>query len=197
MESFSNICLAVALYGILHSILASKWMKALAERRLGLFVKRYYRLFFNLVAGVSLLPVLWLVWRSPDYPLYLIPAPFVFLTLPLQAVAAGCTLAALLQTGMLDFLGLAQPAQSEGAAEPPKLTITGFYHWMRHPVYSFALLFIWLTPMMTVNLLAFYLALTLYILVGIIFEERKLLDDFGQPYAEYRSRTPMLIPPYF
>jgi len=39
-----------------------------------------------------------------------------------------------------------------------------------------------------------YLAFTLYILVGVYFEERKLLREFGQEYAEYRSITPMLIP---
>jgi protein-S-isoprenylcysteine O-methyltransferase Ste14 len=30
--------------------------------------------------------------------------------------------------------------------------------------------------------------------VGIIFEERKLLREFGKKYEEYRSVTPMLIP---
>jgi len=195
MESFSNICLAVTAYGILHSFLASKGFKNRAEQAFGPWVKRYYRLFYNLVAAASLLPIFWLVWRSSDYPLYLIPVPFVFITLLLQAAAAGCALAALLQTGILDFLGLAQPL--EGAVKPSSPVETGFYRWMRHPVYTFGLLFIWLTPMMTVNLLAFYLSATVYILVGIYFEERKLLEEFGQPYADYRSRTPMLFPPYF
>ena len=197
MESFSEIFLAVAAYGVLHSILASPWMKALAEQRLGLFAKRFYRLFFNLVAGLTLIPVFWLAWHSPDYPLYIIPAPLVFLTLLVQAGAAGCALAALLQTGMADFIGLEQLFRDEKVVKPTALTVTGFYHWVRHPVYTFGLFYIWLTPMMTTNLLALYLAATVYILVGIYFEERKLLDDFGQDYAEYRSRTPMLLPPYF
>ena len=38
------------------------------------------------------------------------------------------------------------------------------------------------------------LALTIYVLIGIFFEERKLLCEFGQAYADYKSRTPMLIP---
>ena len=110
MESFSNIFLAVTVYAVLHSLLASNGMKALAERRLGLFAQRHYRLLYNLVAAVSLVPVLWVVWRSPDYPLYLIPAPIVFFSLLLQVVAVGCALYSLRQTGIMDFLGLAAPS---------------------------------------------------------------------------------------
>ena len=47
---------------------------------------------------------------------------------------------------------------------------------------------------MTWNILAFNLGATLYILVGIQFEERKLLKEFGQAYADYRRGVPMLIP---
>jgi protein-S-isoprenylcysteine O-methyltransferase Ste14 len=38
------------------------------------------------------------------------------------------------------------------------------------------------------------IGLTVYILIGALFEERKLLREFGEAYAEYRRRTPMLIP---
>jgi protein-S-isoprenylcysteine O-methyltransferase Ste14 len=47
---------------------------------------------------------------------------------------------------------------------------------------------------MTWNILAFNLGATLYILAGIQFEERKLLKEFGQVYADYRRKTPMLLP---
>jgi protein-S-isoprenylcysteine O-methyltransferase Ste14 len=39
-----------------------------------------------------------------------------------------------------------------------------------------------------------YIGATVYILVGAYFEERKLLREFGAAYAEYKSKTPMLIP---
>jgi protein-S-isoprenylcysteine O-methyltransferase Ste14 len=51
-----------------------------------------------------------------------------------------------------------------------------------------------LAPLMSWNVLAFNLGITLYILVGILFEERKLLAEFGQLYADYRRRVPMLLP---
>lgn len=47
---------------------------------------------------------------------------------------------------------------------------------------------------MTCNLLALNLGLTAYVLIGAYFEERKLVSEFGEGYAEYRRRTPMLMP---
>jgi protein-S-isoprenylcysteine O-methyltransferase Ste14 len=53
---------------------------------------------------------------------------------------------------------------------------------------------IWLTPVMTVNLLALIVSLSLYLVVGARLEERKLILEFGQTYREYQKQTPMLIP---
>jgi protein-S-isoprenylcysteine O-methyltransferase Ste14 len=47
---------------------------------------------------------------------------------------------------------------------------------------------------MSLNSFVVYSALTIYVLIGIIFEERKLLREFGETYASYRAVTPMLIP---
>lgn len=98
-----------------------------------------------------------------------------------------------LQTGVLHFLGLAQLlAQQPG--ESGSLNVGGFYAWMRHPLYTFSLLFLWLTPAMTTNLLTAYLLFTLYFYLGSIFEERRLLAEFGDTYRDYQRRVPRLIP---
>jgi protein-S-isoprenylcysteine O-methyltransferase Ste14 len=47
---------------------------------------------------------------------------------------------------------------------------------------------------MTINSLIVYAALTLYVQIGIIFEERKLLREFEKKYIDYKSTTPMLLP---
>jgi protein-S-isoprenylcysteine O-methyltransferase Ste14 len=47
---------------------------------------------------------------------------------------------------------------------------------------------------MSLNWLAFDLSASLYILIGIQFEERKLLAEFGENYTRYRKLTPLLIP---
>jgi protein-S-isoprenylcysteine O-methyltransferase Ste14 len=47
---------------------------------------------------------------------------------------------------------------------------------------------------MTVSHLVFALTTTAYILLAIRFEERDLVTTFGERYAAYRERTPMLVP---
>jgi protein-S-isoprenylcysteine O-methyltransferase Ste14 len=111
-----------------------------------------------------------------------------------QGLSALLLVVAVLQTDTLSFVGLRQLFEEE---KPGKLIKRGFYSSMRHPLYTFGLLFLWLSPSMTVNSLIVYLSLTVYILIGAYFEERKLLREFGQEYADYKSVTPMIIPRIF
>ena len=108
-----------------------------------------------------------------------------------QGLAAILLFASLLQTDMFSFVGLRQLFEAE---RPGTLVISRFYRLVRHPLYTFALLLLWLSPSVSLNSFILYLSFTIYILVGIFFEERKLLREFGQAYADYRSATPMLIP---
>ena len=192
------ILLAVLVYGLVHSLLASLGAKALARRWLGPQVERFYRLAYNLFAFLSLLPVLALPAFLPDRLIYVIPLPWSLLTLGIQALALLALAAGLLQTGAGSFLGLRQLVETPGGLAPggeaSRLVVAGLYRWVRHPLYSAGLVFIWLIPRMSVNLLALNLGLSLYLVAGALFEERKLSQAFGQSYASYRQRTPMLVP---
>jgi protein-S-isoprenylcysteine O-methyltransferase Ste14 len=108
-----------------------------------------------------------------------------------EIVSALLLLAAVLQTDALSFIGVRQLIEKEQTGD---LVTNGFYRFVRHPLYTFSLLILWLSPSVTRNTFVVYAALTLYILIGIIFEERKLQREFGQQYAHYKSITPMLFP---
>ncbi len=187
------ILLAIAAYGLLHSWLASLQAKALARRSLGPTVDRVYRLAYNIVALVSLLPVLALPAILPDQTLYTIPWPWTLLTLTIQALALLALAVGVLQTGLWSFLGLEQLLSSSqsGASH---LVVGGLYRWVRHPLYTAGMIFIWLTPLMTVNVLILNLGLSAYLVIGAFFEERKLLREYGEGYRQYRQRTPMFLP---
>ncbi len=186
------VLLSVILYGILHSILAANPIKARLERWIGkAHYQRFYRLFFAITGGVTFLPSLALAALLPDQVIYIIPTPWKYLTLLVQLAALGGLAAGVLQTGALAFLGI---AQAFSIPAPEKLLTSGLYRWVRHPLYTCALLFLWLAPIMTWNLLALNLGVTAYLWIGSIFEERKLAAQFGQEYEEYRRRTPRIIP---
>ncbi|MBI4762556.1 MAG: methyltransferase family protein [Chloroflexota bacterium] len=187
----SWLLLAVVLWSVVHSFTASLGFKNFLHRTLGGGFMRAYRLLYNLFSAVSFAPILYLMLILPDRNLYQIPSPWSAFMLTGQALSAILLIAAVLQTDTLSFVGLRQLFEEETST---RLVISGFYRFMRHPLYTFGLLILWLSPNVTLNRFVVYLALTVYILIGAYFEERKLLREFGQAYADYKSVTPMLIP---
>jgi protein-S-isoprenylcysteine O-methyltransferase Ste14 len=192
MRSALLIFSAVLLYGLVHSFLASLWFKERIHAWLGDVASRWYRLAYNLFAVISLLPVLALPAVLPDRRLYVIPSPWLYLSIAGQLLAGVALAAGLLQTGVWSFLGLRQLV--EGEEKPSELVVKGLYRYVRHPLYTAGLVLIWLMPVMTVNILSLNVGLSLYLVAGAYFEERKLKREFGEAYKRYQARTPMFIP---
>jgi len=191
MGTFTLI-LASAIWGAVHSALASHGAKDAAQRALGHGFMRWYRLLYNGFSLLTFLPLLMIAAILPDRLLYTIPAPWIYLTLAIQAAAAVGLLLALIQTGVWAFAGLSQPLRGEEGAG--QLITAGFYRFVRHPLYGMGLVILWLAPQMTLNRLVLISSLSLYLVIGAYFEERKLERDFGSAYAEYRARTAMFLP---
>ena len=80
-----------------------------------------------------------------------------------------------------------------------ELIKTDLYKYVRHPLYSATLGFVWsiflYSPLFS-NLIS-CICITAYTIAGISLEEKKLVHEFGENYISYRSQTPMLIPKIF
>jgi methanethiol S-methyltransferase len=185
------ILLSILLWGLVHSLLASNAFKSWLTDLLGKSLMRGYRLTYNLFSLLSFLPILYLVATLPDRQLYSIPTPISFVMILGQAAAAVLLIIGILQTDTFYFIGLRQLFEAE---KPAKFVTGGLYRLVRHPLYTAGLLFLWLSPRVTVNTFVLVLGATVYIFVGAYFEERKLAREFGAAYMEYKSRTPMLFP---
>jgi len=198
------LVLAAALgFGLLHSLLASRAAKAWARRAVGeRHASGWYRLAFNVLAVVSLLPSLALVVALPDRELYRIPPPFSIVALGVQALAVIGMAYSLFQLDLRHFTGLRQwvgwlnrtAMHAESDTSASRLVVDGLHRFVRHPLYTCSLVALWLISPMTVNRLAFAAGATVYFYVGSIFEERKLVAEFGEAYRRYQRRVPRLIP---
>jgi protein-S-isoprenylcysteine O-methyltransferase Ste14 len=187
------LVLSVLFWGLFHSLLASLKVKELVRRWLGERARRLYRLGYNVFACVSFLPVLVIAALTPDRQLYLAPLPWSGLMVLGELLAIAALIIGLRQTEAGEFLGLRQ-ANAPAEERQGSLVTDGLYRYVRHPLYSAGLVFIWLMPLMTLNVLAINIALTVYVITGAYFEERRLQRTFGQDYVDYMAATPMFIP---
>ena len=189
------ILLALALYGVIHSVLAAHRTKEVFRKWWGeRNYQRFYRLFFSLQALVLFVPVLYLVVVLPDQIIYRIPSPWVYLTIALQILAVVGIVHTIMLTGMLRFTGVLQAVDPAQSKKPVALVIRSLYRWVRHPIYTSMFFLVWLVPVMSWNILALAIGISFYNVLGAILEERKLINEFGQAYEDYRRSTPFIIP---
>jgi protein-S-isoprenylcysteine O-methyltransferase Ste14 len=182
-------------FAIVHSLLADPRFKSWARNALGKAFDRWQRLAYNLLALLMMLPFLFIMVFLPDRILYIVPVPWSWLMAAAQLLAALALLQTIRRTGVSYFLGLSQLRDASGPASGEGGLVTdGFYCHIRNPLFFFAAVFLWLTPTMTENLLAFNIIAMIYFYLGARHEERSLKEELGVQYEEYRKAVPMFLP---
>lgn len=188
------VLLFLAAYGGLHSLLASRRFKVWLQNRFGQKAMRWHRLSFSILGGLTFLPALAMVIWLPDKVIYAIPYPVSSWFRLVQLIGLGGVVYGVLQTGFFNFIGLDRALDPSRLQLPPQLVTSGLYRYIRHPLYTFTMLFLWASPTLSWNSLALNLGVSAYFVIGSIFEEQKLQDEFGAEYADYRRRTGAFLP---
>lgn len=186
--------LLLALFGIQHSVMARQGFKRWWTRIVPPVVERST----YLVATCAVLVAMFWFWVPIAEPIVWRVENGTAAALLWGLFGLGWLLA-LVSTFLInhfELFGLQQVlarlmrrAQPETQFRTPLL-----YRYVRHPLYAGLLLGLWAVPVMTAGRLLFALGLSAYILIGIAFEERDLLKQFGDRYRRYREQVGMLIP---
>jgi len=186
MLSAAWIWITAALFAYVHSVLASQRCKAYAYR-LGLHEPRY-RLIYSLLAIVTTAIWIGFVHQLPDVALYQTAGGIQGVLITIQMMGGAVLLAALHPIDGLAFLGFRASAQGD---DP--FIVKGIYRWLRHPMYSGAMLILLAMPQQTWNGLHLALAICAYFIIGARFEEQRMLAVHPE-YADYRKTVPAFIP---
>ena len=181
----------IAAFGVTHSVLARAPVKGVLTRVIPPAAERST---YVLVASVMLGLLVW-HWRALPAVVWHVDMPRgVYLSV--QAATAVLIFYATLLTNHLDLFGVRQVwlAAYGRAYTPVPFVEKSLYRHVRHPMMLAFLLWMWLTPHMTEGHLLFAAGMTVYIWVGVAFEQRALARELGAPYIDYCRRVPALVP---
>ena len=157
---------------------------------------KYYRLFYTLFAFVSFAAII--IYQVT------ISSPFIFSPNAVSYVAGiiaglgGLLIMGLCIKKYFNKLSGLKTFFIDEFTSGNELIITGIHRYVRHPLYAGTFLFIWglFIFMPYTSLLISNFIITIYTLIGINFEEKKLEKEFGTSYQEYKKRVPKIIPSF-
>lgn len=150
-----------------------------------------YRLLFNLLSVVLLLPVLWMTHAYAGDPLWHVPG---WIAWPALVIAVGGFFWSLTWYDGATFLGLRQLRNRIGPdGECEAFKLSPMHRYVRHPWYTLGLLLLWTRDLNAAWLVA-AVVVTLYLILGSRLEEEKLVARYGSAYRRYCRRVPGLLP---
>lgn len=178
------------IFCVLHSVLASQPVKRMA----GAFLndKKWYRLWYTVFAFVTFAALL--LYEIQLRTKFAYPSSTIMLVIGgLLAISGLIVMVICIRKYFMNVSGV-KGLFLENAAE--ELHTGGLHRYVRHPLYLGTFAFIWglFVMMPYYSLLISNVIITVYTVIAIDLEERKLVTQFGDSYVRYRNSVPKLIP---
>jgi len=189
---YAAFALLWILWCTLHSAMISVSVTGYFKYKLGNGF-RFYRLFFNIFALVTIIPLL--LWQ-PAESYFTWDGYFVIGRIFIYLVGIFLMLAGGMHYDMLQLVGIRQIREKTSntlMSEVDELDTRGILGIIRHPWYLAGFILIWGSDLGTAEIIR-NVIMDSYFIIGIYLEERKLVAELGEKYREYQRQVPMLIP---
>lgn len=187
-----NLALLV-LFGVQHSVMARPGFK----RGLTKIIPEAAERSTYVLATVVLLILLYVYWTPMPAVVWSVDsALWSGVLTALFFLGFGLVLLATFLINHFELFGLLQGwmRQSGKPMPEPQFHTPSLYKMVRHPLYFGWVLAFWATPHMTAGHLLFAAVWTVYIFIAVGYEERDLLNVFGEKYRAYMEKTPSILP---
>ncbi len=184
------------LYAVIHSLLASEKIKKIVSKKTGkLFA--FYRFFYVVT---SILFLYFLIDFAPtlDNVIFDLKYPFDIIMIGIQLLTIIGFYWSARYVCIKEFLGLAQIARffsgSFSENDHSLFCYRGPYKFTRHPFNFFIIIYLLARPFMDLQYLILCVCAVIYFYIGSYYEEKKLINKFGNDYLDYMSKVPKIIP---
>jgi len=149
--------------------------------------EKQYRLLYNVIAALGLILIL-LYQFTIDTRLLFLLKNWMWILLALTLLPGLLIMINIIIKYFRQMSGLSN--------QGPELETTGLHKYVRHPLYAGTFLFIigLFILMPTLANLVSVIVIIAYTLIAIRFEEKKLVNVFGEAYRDYQRKVPMIIP---
>ena len=179
----------------LHSFMITPTVTGFVQKR---FEKAYpyYRIFYNVMALVTLTPVLVYSFSIKEPAVFRWEGPFRIVQGLLVGAALLLFIGGSKRYDLAQFLGIRQVLEKSTCSvltDDCHLDTGGILGIVRHPWYAGGILIVWARNLDMAAILT-SLVITMYFIIGSFLEEKKLIAEFGEEYIDYQRRVSMLLP---
>jgi methanethiol S-methyltransferase len=157
---------------------------------------RFYRLFYNAVSLVTLVPVVYYSSSIREAPVFRWEGHLVIVKYLLLVTSIYLFIAGGRRYSISQFLGIRQIKTGRAnrtLSEHDTFDTSGILGALRHPWYTGAIIAFWARDISPLTCLI-NIIISAYFVIGTILEERKLVLEFGERYRKYQKNVSMFIP---